>query len=502
MPAEGPDTDNSPAVADLSAPEVALLGALRARTEPLPEEDASGATGLTEETVRGSLQRLRSKRLALVLEENMVKVGLTPRGQAALKAGLPERRLLDALRSGAKDGPGLEPTERSAAIGILRRRGFLAPGAPFRLTEDASRDPERPLPEEAALRAIAEGKEPPDVSLVPGLERRGLVRTERSTRRRWLASDEGREFPLDTSAREKVGALTREGLASGQWKESAFRPYDVRADVPYVGGARPHPYAAWLEEFADLLVGLGFEEAEGPLVETEFWNGDVLFMPQDHPARSIHDVLHLEGIVGRPPAPDLLQRVAAAHEGRPVPPATRPLSAGWTTRYDVALAGRSVLRSQTTAVSARYLARRPTPPFRMFSIGRNFRFEALDARHHIEFGQCEGILGEEGITLRHLIGIFTELAEGIGIRELKFRPSYFPFTEPSVEGYVRHPRLGWMEVFPGGLFRPEVLDPLGVSVPVAAWGIGITRLAMTALGINDIRDLFGDDLGQLRGGSD
>ena len=500
MPEELPDTDTVPAGADLSAPEAAVLRALRVRAEPIEEIALVRATGLTEESVRGSLQRLRSKRLAVVREELSARLRLTPRGEAGVRTGLPERRLLDALASGAPETAELTPPERSAAIGILRRRGWLAPGAPLQIVPGAERRTEAALPEEIALQTIARGESGADPKVVVSLERRGLVRTERTTRRHWQASDDGRLFPLDAPGKEKVGALTREWLASGQWRAAALRPYDVRADVPFIGGARPHPYAAWLEEFAEILVGLGFEEADGPLLETEFWNGDVLFMPQDHPARSIHDVLHAERIRGHPPSAPLLHRVAAVHEGRPVPPAEEPLSTGWTDRYDPQLATRPVLRSQTTAVSARYLARGPTPPFRMFSIGRNFRFEAVDARHHIEFGQCEGVVGEKGISLRHLIGIFTELSEAIGIHELKFRPSYFPFTEPSVEGYVRHPRLGWMEVFPGGLLRPEVLRPLEVTVPVAAWGIGITRRAMTALGYNDIRELFSDDVGALRGG--
>lgn len=500
MPVEGSESESGAVTADLSAPERTLLLALRTRSEPVDEATLLKENALGEEAVRGSLQRLRSKRLALVQEEHLARLRLTPRGEAVLSTGLPERRLLDALRSGAHDAPELSESERSAAIGILRRRGFLAPGAPFRLTAP---DPvDRGIPEEVALHEIAQGKEPTERTVLTSLERRGLVRTERMTLRHWQASEEGRAFPIEEGGQEKVGALTREWISSGAWTKASFRPYDVRAEVPYVGGARPHPYAAWLEEFAEILLGLGFEEADGPLLETEFWNGDALFMPQDHPARSVHDVLHVEGVRGRTPPAALLERVAAAHEGRPIPPDTRPLSVGWTEHYDPKLAAGSVLRSQTTAVSARFLAARPRPPFRMYSIGRNFRFEALDARHHIEFGQCEGVVGEEGISLSHLIGMFTELAEAIGIRELRFRPSYFPFTEPSVEGYVRHPRLGWMEVFPGGMLRPEVLRPLGVTVPVAAWGIGITRLAMTALGYNDIRDLFGDDLGQLRGGSD
>ncbi len=215
--------------------------------------------------------------------------------------------------------------------------------------------------------------------------------------------------------------------------------------MPFVRAPHENPYLAWLEEFADLLVGLGFEETEGPLLETEFWNNDVLFMPQDHPARSIHDAFWPEGLRGHPPPEDLLARVAAAHEGRPLPGENVPLGPGWGGRYDPAIAERPVLRSQTTAVSARYLARRPKPPFRTFSIDRNFRVERVDARHHLEFCQSEGIIGEEGVNLRHLVGVFRELTEGIGIPDLKIRPSYFPFTEPSIEGYVRHPRMGWME---------------------------------------------------------
>lgn len=289
-------------------------------------------------------------------------------------------------------------------------------------------------------------------------------------------------------------------LASGGWKEVELRPYDVRAPVPFLTGARPHPYLAWVREFEEILIGLGFVQAEGPLLESEFWNADVLFMPQEHPSRSIHDVLSVDLASSRGPPAELLARVSAVHEGRALPGDARPITPGWRAPYDPGIARRPVLRSQTTAVSARFLAGRPSAPFRMYCLDRNFRHDAVDATHHVEFGQCEGVLGEEGVSLRHLVGMFRELAGAIGIRDLRIRPSYFPFTEPSIEGYVKHPRLGWIEVFPGGLLRPEVLRPLGIEVPVAAWGIGITRLAMIALGVNDIRDLFLDDLARLRGG--
>jgi len=484
-----------------------VLENLRSRSElPVEEEALASQLGLGLDQVRGSLQRLRSKHLVVVQEEHESLRRLTPRGVAAVSDGLPERRFLNALlRHGgslsaeAAAAQGLNDEERSAAIGILRRRGFLAEGSPFRLRDPAAAV-DILLPEEAVLKQVANGEEEGDPAIFSVLERRGLVREDHRSVKRWAPSEEGRRLTLAAEGEELLGSLTPSLLGSEGWKGRSFRPYDVRAPVPFLTGVRPNPYVAWLEEFEEILIGLGFQQAEGPLLETEFWNNDVLFMPQDHPARSIHDALSVEGVEGHLPPADLLARVAAAHEGRPLPGTPSPIGPGWPGRYDPEVASRPVLRSQTTAVSARFLAGHPPPPFRMFSIDRNFRREEVDAKHHLEFAQCEGIVGEEGMSIRHLVGIFRELAEAIGIRELRIRPSYFPFTEPSIEGYVRHPRLGWMEVFPGGLFRPEVLRPLGIDVPVIAWGIGVTRLALVALGYNDIRELFQDDLAELQGG--
>lgn len=489
----------------LSEPERRVVRTLQGVEDALVEEgELADRLGLPLEAVRGSLQRLRSKQLAVVEEETREHRRLTPRGDEALANGLPERRLLEALRSAeghavppeAFPALGLEGEERSAAIGILRRRGWLAEGVPFRLRAPPAAD--AVLPEEAALRAVAEGTEV-DATTFQALRRRGLVAVDHRSTKRWALSEQGAQLVVPTDERPLLGPLTPELLRTGAWHDAAFRPYDVRAAVPFVTGARPHPYLAWVREFEEILLGLGFLEAEGPLLETEFWNADALYMPQEHPARSIHDVLTVRGVTGRGPDRELLERVAAVHEGRPLPGEPEPVGAGWRYPYDRSVAARPVLRSQTTAVSARFLAGRPTPPFRMFCLDRNFRYDPVDPTHHVEFGQCEGVLGGEGITIRHLIGVFRAVAEAIGIHELRLRPSYFPFTEPSVEGYVRHPRLGWIEVFPGGMFRPEVLRPLGVEVPVAAWGIGVTRLAMVALGLSDIRDLYDDDLAHLTG---
>ncbi|MCI4362706.1 MAG: phenylalanine--tRNA ligase subunit alpha [Thermoplasmata archaeon] len=497
-PADGPALSLSPA-------ERKLLVHLRSATAPHSEEEVAAATGLAAEAVRGGLQRLRSKRLTVVDEQHAERLVLTKRGEDGLARGLPERRLLQRLQAlgrpadaGELAGGELDAEELPVAIGVLRRRRLLAEGSPFAL-QPGSESAAAELPEERALAAARDGAAvAPEESST--LKRRGLLAVERSTTRRWSPSEEGGRLPLGDGSRPEEGALRPERLRDGSWREVEFRPYDVRAPVPYVQGPAPHPYLAFLEEFAELLVGLGFAEEEGPLLETEFWNNDVLFMPQEHPARSVHDVFSVRGVEGRLPDAHLLLGVAAAHEGRPLSGTSEPLSVGWRSPFNPEISRRPVLRSQTTSVSARFLASRPRPPFRRYCIGRSFRPDAVDARHHVEFDQCEGILGEEGTSMRELVGMFQALAEGIGIRELRIRPSYFPFTEPSVEGYVRHPSLGWMEVLPGGLFRPEVLRPLGVEVPVAAWGVGLTRLAMVALGVNDIRELFDADLDRLRGG--
>jgi phenylalanyl-tRNA synthetase alpha chain len=507
VPGASEDAPDGAAPVTLSGPERSVLQALRtAEALPVEEEELARLANVPIDQARGSLQRLRSKHLVAVEEEHETLRTPTPRGRLALERGLPERRFLAAIaRHGGTlsldvaASEGLDEEERSAAIGILRRRGYLEDGVPFRLRSGAG-PPDGLLPEEIVLKQVANDEDNVDEAIVAALERRGLVRTEHRSIKRWTPTDEGRRLATGSEGGELVGAITPKLLATGEWRTREFRAYDVRAPVPFLTGARPNPYLAWLEEFEEILIGLGFDQAEGPLLETEFWNNDVLNMPQDHPARSIHDALALEGVHGHPPPADLLSRVADVHTGRPLPGDREPIGPGWGDVYDPAIAARPVLRSQTTAVSARFMAAHPRPPFRMYSIDRNFRREEVDARHAIEFAQCEGILGEEGITIRHLVGMFRAMAEAIGIRELKIRPSYFPFTEPSIEGYVRHPRHGWMEIFPGGMMRPEVLRPLGIEVPVAAWGVGITRLAFVSLGLNDIRDLYEVDLDRLRGG--
>jgi len=291
-----------------------------------------------------------------------------------------------------------------------------------------------------------------------------------------------------------IGTLTPKILADGSWKNARFRRYQVDIPPSRIQVGRLHPYRQFLDTVRRRFIALGFKEMRGSLAENEFWNNDALFMPQFHPARDIHDVYYLDGVTVTPPDPEIEKRVIDAHEtgkgtgGR-----------GWNYTFDREQSLRAILRSQGTALSARTLASGPDIPGRYFGIARCFRYDQVDATHLPDFFQVEGIVIGDDINFRHLLGLLKLFAEEIaGAEEYKFLPAYFPFTEPSVEMHIKHPVLGWVEGGGAGLFRPEVCTPLGIDVPVIAWGLGLDRMAMLAMGLSDIRDLVTPDLSRLR----
>lgn len=293
---------------------------------------------------------------------------------------------------------------------------------------------------------------------------------------------------------DELGAVTVDMLARRYWEGAVFRPYNVKSPTSRLIPGRRNPYVEFLESVKDKLVSLGFEEFDGGLVETEFWNSDALFMPQFHSARDIHDVYHLaDPTMAKRIEEPYLSRVAAAHEN-----GGETGSRGWSYSFDRDFTRRLILRSQGTVLSARQL---PTAkvPGKYFGIARCFRYDRVDATHLSDFYQTEGIVLGEEVNLRTLLGFLEMFAvEVAGAKEVKYVPGYFPFTEPSIEVHIKHPVLGWFELGGSGIFRPEVTESLGVHVPVLAWGIGIDRMALMALGINDLRELFSPDLESVR----
>jgi len=299
---------------------------------------------------------------------------------------------------------------------------------------------------------------------------------------------------------DEIGILTQSMLEDGSWKGKKFRSYNVKTPPVRLTPGRSNPYAKFLENVKDKLVSLGFEEFDGPLVETEFWNSDALFMPQFHSARDIHDVYSVadssskDGIARAKSIDEpWLSNIACAHEN-----GGKTGSRGWNYAFDREFTKRLILRSQGTVLSAKTLPIAKIPG-KYFGIVRCFRYDRVDATHLPDFYQTEGIVLGEDVNLRTLLGMLEMFAlEVAGAKEVKYVPGYFPFTEPSVEVHIKHPVLGWFELGGSGIFRPEVTDSLGVNVPVAAWGIGIDRMALMALGLNDLRELFSYDIENVR----
>lgn len=293
---------------------------------------------------------------------------------------------------------------------------------------------------------------------------------------------------------QEVGQLTVEMMKDGSWREATFRPYGLAAPTARIIPGRRNPYANYLAWVKDKLTALGFEEFDGPLVESEFWNGDALFMPQFHSARDIHDVYYVKEPRHRASIEEpWLSQVAQTHED-----GWKTGSRGWRYHFDHEFTLRQVLRSQGTVLSAKQLTHAKVPG-KYFGVVRCFRYDQVDATHGADFYQTEGIVLGEDVNLKTLLGLLKMFAEEIaGAEEVKYVPGYFPFTEPSIEVHIKHPVLGWFELGGSGIFRPEVTKALGIDVPVLAWGLGIDRMALMHLGLNDLRDLFSANIEAVR----
>lgn len=478
---------------------------------PRDLDELSQLLGQKREDLMRVIEELKAKGVLEVEKELVDRIELTAEGEQYLTSMLPEEKLgillkefseltlSEALLKAQELGIQLSNEEVKIGVMHLARLGAIrVDGQTIALaSEQALADA---LEEARTLRsyisALVKGFPPPPQK-VEALKRRRIVSVRKTVKIRVYLTERAREMMREGKlVYAKVAtALTPEIIASGEWRNMVFKEYDVSIPPPRLYPGRKHPYLEFLDSVRELLAEMGFEEMRGPHVELEFWNFDALFQAQDHPAREIHDTFFLKtperGKVGDL---ELVERVRAVHEN-----GWSTGSLGWGYSWDPTRAMRLILRTQTTAVSARTLYRRGDGEYRCFALDRVFRPENLDAKHSMEFYQLEGIIVSKKVTLKHLIGFFNELAKKLNLGEVKIKPAYFPFTEPSVEGFIKHPKLGWMEVFPGGMFRPEVLRPLGVKeCNVAAWGIGIDRIAMAVLGIDDIRLLFSQDLEFLR----
>ncbi|MFQ6095770.1 MAG: phenylalanine--tRNA ligase subunit alpha, partial [Candidatus Bathyarchaeia archaeon] len=464
------------------------------------------STGLAHAAVMRAALSLSTRNLVKIHERKRTKITLNDEGMEYARDGLPERRLIEALIKLGGEAPigtvlkeaSLDRSLSVIALGWSARKGWAKIERETRrmkLLREPSEEPDERLlsilNREGSLTLEELDRELQEAFYL--LKRRKIVEVDEETLRELELTENGWELAKrGLRVVEEISQLSPDLIVTGRWRKIKIRRYNIKAPVARIWPGKKHPYLMFLDEVKEKLVAFGFKEMTGPIVELSFFNCDSLYMPQDHPAREIHDMYFIKA----PAYGDLsayrefLDNVKETHEN-----GWKTGSKGWGYSFSAREAERLMLRSQTTSVSNRTLLSKDLEiPGKYFSIARCYRPDVIDRTHLTEFNQIEGIVVGEGLTLRDLLGVLEKFALEIAEADkIKFRPGYFPFTEPSVELHAYKEGYGWMEFGGSGIFRPEVTLPLGVNVPVLAWGLGVDRLFMMKAGIDDIRYLFTRD---------
>jgi phenylalanyl-tRNA synthetase alpha chain len=420
----------------------------------------------------------------LVQVERKVKKDFlyTDEGKEYLRSGLPETRLLNRIQESADLSSLQADPAFKIGFGQLRKKGLVnvKDGVVFRVAGATTAD------DESALKDPISGG-----TRVKDLLRRGIVQETESVSHSITITPQGAALVAKgLDLRKEIGTLARDQIISGSWKDANLRRYDITKLPRRIYPGKTHPYQRLIEEMRQILLEMGFTEIYGEIVQSSFWNFDALFQPQDHPAREMQDTFYLKEEASLPSG---WERVRDMHER-----GGDTSSTGWGGKWNIKKAEQCVLRTHTTALSIQHLAANPTPPVKAFCISRVYRREAIDPTHTPEFEQLEGIVMDKGVSFRNLLGYLKEFYGRMGFENVRFRPAYFPYTEPSVEPEIYVDGLGWVEMGGAGIFREEVTAPWGISYPVLAWGLGVSRVAMLKLGLKDLRLLYKSDIGWIR----
>ncbi len=483
--------------------------------EPRTVSELMSITGLKQVEVMRALQWLKNKKLIEVSEIKKDVVELDTNGKKYLKDALPERKFINAVGSRTRTlgevqkKTGLSRNEINASIGLLRRKNIIyvlmKKELEITLTDLGKKYLKDKLPEEVFLEKL-----PVEVDKLSDSERKVLDELKKRSKIIKIVSVKDKKAVLTQLGLEvlKIGfeenvidKLTPEVLMSKEWTKKKFRRYDVKAIVPEVYFGRRHFVNKAIDYIRRIWLDMGFKEMSGPIVQTSFWNFDALFTPQDHPAREMQDTFFIEKPgLGSLPEKKVVDSVKKVHENGGLTGST-----GWGYKWSPDEAKKLVLRTHTTVLSARTLYYLRTSmkeeelPAKYFAVGRVYRNETLDWSHLFEFNQTEGIVVGD-VNFKHLLGYLREFFRKMNYKKIRFRPAYFPYTEMSVEVEVFDKiHDEWLELGGAGMFRPEVVQPLlGEKLQVLAWGLGLARIIKNYYGIEDIREIYKNDLKQLR----
>ncbi len=502
---------------ELRTQEQQLLSALESLGGKASVEQLIDACGFPDTAVMRTALTLQEKNYVTIHAEHQNVIKLTAEGKQYAKNGLPERNLIRTVAqlSGSTDlqkaakQAGIEPQFIQIALGWAIRKKwavYTSENNTIRIAEPLLH--QAFIPEgcdETLLKYLNDKNQAAQEDLstelkeaAEQLKKRTLLTIEPKTTRTLQITPQGKKAAAETkTSMQEVTQLTPELIITGKWHTTKLQKYNIEAPVAKTWPGKKHPYLQFLDEVRAKLVNLGFQEMTGTNVETSFFNFDALYTPQDHPARETSDIYYVKdpqyGDVSQ--HAEAVEHVKETHEN-----GWKTGSTGWEYKYSLLTAQRLILRGHGTCLSARTLeSKKFEVPSKHFSIARVYRPEITDKTHLSEFNQVEGIVIDENLTLKDLLGVLGKFAMEIaGADKVRFKPDYFPFTEPSVELSAYKEGYGWAEFGGSGIFRPEVTLPLGVKEPVIAWGLGVDRLFMMRAGIDDIRMIFSQDLDWLR----
>lgn len=486
-----------------------LLKELEANVNATPEEIAE-KTGMDIKSVMSAAGSLASKDIIEVEKDVEEEISLSDVGLEFAKNKLPERRILDVLAEKKEihmkdlaSVSGLNKKESNIAIGWLRRKNWaqIDKGV-VKVTDGGVAFKDKLGDDEELLNVLTETKniikEKLTGDLIDGFkklnDRKNILNIKKNTSHSFKVLGKGQEIlKQGFTIQEQATQLTHQQLKDGEWRNLQYRPYDINAEAPVVFAGKKHPLRVIIDEIREIFLNMGFSEDKGEYVESAFWNFDSLFQPQDHAAREMQDTFYLKNpLTCDLPDMDLVKLTAETHEN-----GADTGSLGWQYDWSEDIARQSVLRTHTTGISTKHLFEHE-PPIKMFSVGRVFRRETFDYKHLPEFHQVEGLVCDEGISFQNLLGTLKEFYKKLGF-EVRFRPAYFPYTYLSTETEIYlEEKESWIELGGAGMFRPEVLKPLGINQPALAFGLGIERLAMIRYDVEDIRMLYKSDIKWLR----
>jgi len=470
--------------------------------------DICKKSNLDKISVNRALEYLQNKKIINIISNKKKVIELGINGALYKKKGLPERRLLHlldekriiSLKETQKQSK-LSNDEFKVSIGVLKNKALIELKRGNIILNASKEELVKKTLEELFLDNLPieyNSLTPEQIHALKNLQKRkDIVQIKEKKEISIEPTELGKELIKSKLKNiELIEQITPELLKDEKlWKGKKFRRYDVTSPVPEIFYGKRHFVNQAIDYGRKIWTEMGFKEMKGNLVQSSFWNFDALFTAQDHPVREMQDTFFIDKKTSLPEK-EIVEAVKKSHEQGV------DKSKGWNYVWSEEEAKKLVLRTHTTCLSAQTLAKikKQKLPQKFFNIGKCFRNETVDWSHGFEFNQTDGIVVDKNANFRHLLGYLKQFFNKMGFEKIRFNPAYFPYTEPSVEINVWHPeRKCWLELGGAGMFRPEVTIPLlGEHIPVLAWGPGFDRTLMDYYEIKDLRELYKNNLTQLR----